>query len=159
MKQTWKIVLVLIAGGLGVWGCARNPSGQTSPNERIRQLEARCVKLEKDYGTVANARDAALKETEGLKQAQARLQEEHANQLKAVQGELAGVQKQLQQRSAERDTLMAQVNERTSERDGLLQRMDKVKKGLRELLTQEEAPGASTAGPSLPGALGIGGGQ
>jgi outer membrane murein-binding lipoprotein Lpp len=158
MKQCWKMALVVIVAGLGIAGCARQSSVPAASSERIRQLEARCVKLEQDYGTVANARDTAQKEAAGVKQAQ----EEQGRQLEAAQAELTGLRKQLQQRKAERDTLLAQVNERTSERDGLLQRMDKVKKGLRELLNQEEpsaAPAGSTTGPVLPGTLGAGAGQ
>jgi outer membrane murein-binding lipoprotein Lpp len=155
MKPIWNMALVLVVAGLGLWGCARQPSVPALSSERVRQLEARCVKLEQDYATVANARDAVLKEAEGMKQAQ----QNQARQLEAAQGEVTGLRKQLHQRSAERDTLLAQVNERTSERDGLLQRMDKVKKGLRELLSQEESPAApagSTTGPVLPGTLGVG---
>src|SRR5438067_1221875 len=55
------IVAALMAGmmSLGVWGCSSQKSGAFSA--KIREMDARCAKLEEDYRAVATANEKARK--------------------------------------------------------------------------------------------------
>ena len=52
---------------------------------------------------------------------------------------------------AERDDLRGQVVSRISERDSLQGRCDRLRKGLQNLLTQDDAPLPSPSGPTTVG--------
>jgi chromosome segregation ATPase len=130
MTRGGKALSVTLVLFLGLWGCARGPSSQA---ERLRSLETKCLKLENDYRSVAAARDQARK------------------QLAALEAEREQLQKELADKQAllkERDALRQQVAARTHERDNLKLRCDRLKKGLQELLGQDDAmismPAAST---------------
>ncbi|MFO0842516.1 MAG: hypothetical protein U0797_08990 [Gemmataceae bacterium] len=150
-----KIAVVVLVVCLGLWGCARKPATPTGAAERIRVLETRCQKLEQDYRAVAQSRDKARKELAAVEEENGRLAQEFArerdrlrDQLKAAQNDLAGVNKVLAQRAAERDELKQQLNQRTAERDQLLGRVERFRKGFQNLLTQDDTPaGATTATP------------
>lgn len=120
--------MVLVAAA-GLWGCAQGPSGHAQA-ERVKGLEAKCAKLEEDYRAVAAARDQIRKKTADL--------EAEVAQLRAV--------------VKERDELRHQVTARTGERDLLQQRCDRLKKGIQELLGQDEALLAPAGGPAAPAA-------
>jgi septal ring factor EnvC (AmiA/AmiB activator) len=116
---------------VGLWGCARGPVGQSAQAERIRSLESKCARLEDDYRAVASARDQARKQL-------AALETEKANLVAAKQSVVK-----------ERDSLRQQIATRTNERDNLKVRCERMKKGLQELLGQDDAllptPAAPTA--------------
>jgi chromosome segregation ATPase len=118
-----------------VWGCARGPEGLPgASNEKLKDLEGKCTKLTNDYRAVANARDKARE------------------RLDAVEKEREQLQKQLQvleSVSQERDQLQKQVQARISERDALQQRCDRLKKGLQNLLGQDDAMLTPPAGPVI----------
>lgn len=134
MTRGGKAFSVMLVVMLGLWGCARGPVGVSKQTERIRSLETKCAKLEDDYRSVAAARDKARKQLTALESERARLQQELADKQAVVK---------------ERDSLRHQVATRTSERDNLKMRCDRMKKGLQELLGQDDAmletPDAPTA--------------
>jgi len=134
MTRGGKAFSVMLVVFLGLWGCARGPVGQSAQAERIRSLETKCVRLEDDYRAVAAARDQARKQLAALESEKANLQKELADKRAVVK---------------ERDSLRQQVVTRTSERDTLRLRCERLKKGLQELLGQDDAllpaPAAPTA--------------
>jgi chromosome segregation ATPase len=134
MTRGGKVLSVMLVTLLGLWGCAKGPAGQ-SAQDRLRGLEAKCSKLEDDYRSMAGARDQARKQVAALEAERTRLQKDLA-EAQAV--------------AKERDDLRQQVTTRTSERDTLQLRCDRLKKGLQNLLGQDEAgapaPPASGSG-------------
>jgi septal ring factor EnvC (AmiA/AmiB activator) len=134
MTRGGKALSAMLVVLMGLWGCARGPVGQSAQAERIRTLETKCTKLEEDYRSVASARDQARKQLAALESEKARLQKELADKLVVVE---------------ERDSLRKQIASRTNERDNLKLRCERLKKGLQELLGQDDAmlptPSAPTA--------------
>jgi uncharacterized coiled-coil DUF342 family protein len=142
MTRGGKAFSVMLVALLGLWGCARGPVNQSAQAERIRTLETKCSKLEDDYRAVAGARDQARKQVAALESERVRLQKELADK-KAI--------------LKERDSLLAQVATRTNERDNLQLRCDRLKKGLQNLLGQDDAqlsppsaPTSTSRAPTLP---------
>src|SRR5262249_40331460 len=118
---------------------------------RSHTLEARCVKLEQDYRTVAQARDKARKDLTALEEENARLKSEAADrdalvkerdearhQAETVQTERDRTANQLQKRTAERDQIARDLHVRTAERDTALNRYEKLRKTLQTLVAQDE---------------------
>jgi hypothetical protein len=130
MTRGGKALSVMLVALVGLWGCARGPVGLSAQAERIRSLESKCARLEDDYRAVASARDQARKQLESEK---AKLQKELADKEAVVK---------------ERDALQQQISTRTSERDNLKLRCDRLKKGLQELLGQDDALLPAPAGPA-----------
>ena len=134
MTGTSKVLVILLVATLGVWGCAQGPANHSAQGEKIRNLESKCAKLEEDYRAVAAARDQARK---------------RATTLEAER----------QATACERDELRVQVKARTGERDTLQGRCDRLKKGLQNLLGEDDAalagkqPPVTAAGqgPALSG--------
>jgi hypothetical protein len=144
MTRGGKALGVMLVVLVGLWGCARGPAGHSAQAERIHTLETKCSKLEDDYRAVAGARDQARKQVDELKAERAKLQKELADKLAVLK---------------ERDALRQQIATRTSERDNLQLRCDRMKKGLQNLLGQDDAllpmPNApssasNSTGPVLP---------
>jgi hypothetical protein len=135
MTRFSRSMIVMVVTACGLWGCARGPAGSAAQSERLHALEAKCAKYEEDYRAVAEARDQAKKAAAGLQQEKLRIQKELA--LK-------------QEAEKERDELRKQLEARAGERDQLQARCERLKKGIQNLLGQDEgaaAPGAN--GPSL----------
>lgn len=129
MTRFRKALIVVVVASLGLWGCAKGPAGtHAGQNERIRSLEGKCAKLEDDYRAVAGARDQFRKRLDGLLADRDRLQKELATKRVLLK---------------ERDALRLEVNSRTVERDALQNRCDRLKKGLQNLIGQDEALQAS----------------
>jgi chromosome segregation ATPase len=125
MTRESKLLTVMLVATLGVWGCARGPANQSAAQaEKIRSLETKCSKLEDDYKAVAGARDQAKHQVSALEEEAARLKKELTH--------LRGVVR-------ERDNFKQQLESRTTERDSLQTRCDKLKKGLQNLLGQDDA--------------------
>jgi chromosome segregation ATPase len=137
MTRASKALIVLTVAALGVWGCANGPSNhQTAQAERIKTLEAKCAKLEEDFKAAAAARDQARK------------------RLTAVEGERDALTK-------ERDDLTKVVEQRTGERDLLQTRCERIRKGLQNLIGQDDALAQPPAvAPVITTTAGVtGGGQ
>lgn len=148
-----KIVVVVLVVCLGLWGCARKPDSRLTSSERVRVLESRCQKLEQDYRSVAQARDKARRELAALEEETTRLHKELAEkvalqkerdqlreQMKASLIEQEELTQLLALRTGERDELRQLLIQRTHEREQLQSRCDKFRKGLQQLLTQDDNP-------------------
>jgi septal ring factor EnvC (AmiA/AmiB activator) len=144
-----KIVIVVMVVCLGLWGCARKPSsGGATSGDRLRALESRCQKLEQDYRQVAGARDQARAELARLQkevEERAALLRERDGQVKASQAAREEAQKLLTQRTSERDDLRQQVANRVTECDALIGRCEKFRKGLQQLLGEDQTPTSAPA--------------
>jgi chromosome segregation ATPase len=124
MTRARKALIVLAVAAFGLWGCAQGPSSSAAQAERIKALEGKCGKLEEDYKAVTAARDQARKRLNGLEEEKGQLQKE-VDALRLL--------------AKERDELRTVVDARTSERDALQMRCDRLKKGLQNLLGQDDA--------------------
>jgi TolA-binding protein len=133
MTRGGKALSVMLVALVGLWGCARGPVGLSAQAERIRSLETKCARLEDDYRAVASARDQARKQLAALESEKAKLQKELADKQIIVK---------------ERDSLRQQIASRTSERDNLKLRCDRMKKGLQDLLGQDDALLPAPAAPA-----------
>ena len=151
MNRAGKPLIVLLVAALAVWGCSQAASNQsTSQADKIRTLEAKCSKLEDDYKSAAAARDLSKRRVSAL-------EEEHAQ----MEEQLAQLQKDVEAAklvAKERDELKQQVQTRTGERDVLQARCDKLKKGLQELLGQDDAL-AAPAHPAVQAGGATGGAE
>jgi septal ring factor EnvC (AmiA/AmiB activator) len=136
-----KVAAVALVMCLGVWGCARKPVSRADDPA----LETRVAKLEQDLRTTSHARDKARKDLANLEAESARSQQEAKEKLEAAQAERDAMHNLLVART---NDLRQQVSQRIAERDTFHTRVDKLRKGMQELLTQDEAPAAS---PGTPG--------
>jgi len=137
MSRASKALVVLMVAALGIWGCSQGPSqvGGVS-QEKVKQLESRCQKLEDECRAVTAAREQVRK----------RLAEESEQRLK--------VQQQLEEvRSAfakEREEMKQDLQTRTTERDTIQSNFDQFRKGLRNLLQDMDAAAATgIPGPTI----------
>jgi hypothetical protein len=146
MTRFSKATIVMVVTACGLWGCAQGPAGSAAQAERLRALEAKCAKYEEDYRAVASARDQAKKNLAGLEQEKARLLKELALKLE-VEKEREGFRKQVETRTTERDLLQA--------------RCDRLKKGIQNLLGQDDGPtaGLSPAAANVTDSQPSGGGK
>jgi len=143
MSRNGKALIVLMVAALGLWGCAQSPMSQaTAHAERIRALEAKCVKLEDDYRAVASERDKLRKQTASLETENVRLEKVRLQMQKEVD--------HLRLVMQERDQLRQVVETRTTERDFLQGRCEKLKKGLQALIGQDDAMLPNTVNPAAP---------
>ncbi len=137
-------MILLVVATLGIWGCAQGNGA--SQAERIRALEAKCAKLEDDYRSAATVRDQARKKTATLEEERGQLQKE----LEALHKQSQTEQEAAKLVLKERDELRAIIDSRTSERDVLQVRCERLKKGLQNLLGQDETVGPSTTPAATP---------
>jgi hypothetical protein len=125
MTRASKALIVVIVASLGLWGCTKGPTNlPTAQVERLHALEGKCAKLEDDYRAVASARDQSRKRVTAL-------EEERAQLLKEVAVKAALLK--------EREELRNQIEARIGERNALQDRCDRLKKGLQNLLGQDDA--------------------
>jgi hypothetical protein len=135
MTRFSKATIVMVVTACGLWGCAQGPAGSAAQAERLRALEAKCAKYEEDYRAVASARDQAKKTVAGLELEKVRLLKEVARR---------------QEIEKEREELRKQVEVRIGERDMLQARCDRLKKGIQNLLGQDDGINSpSASGPAL----------
>jgi chromosome segregation ATPase len=122
-----RTLVVAVVAALGLWGCARGPSGNGS-GEKAKALEQKVSRLEEDFRVVAAARDHVRQRLSAIEDQRAQLEQEVTR--------LKGVVK-------ERDDLRRQVAARTTERDVLQSQYDQFRKAIRDLVGQAE----TAAGP------------
>ncbi len=138
MIRASNALTVMLVAVLGAWGCARGPANHFAAQaEKIRTLEGQCSKLEEDYKAVAAARDVARRRVTSLEEENARLQKQLLFHQAVVK---------------EREGLRHQLESRTSERDNLQMRCNRLKKGLQNLLGQDEAAAGSSTAPLMSSA-------
>lgn len=125
MNRTHRALIVVVVASLGLWGCAQgNGKPVANSEERIKALEAKYDRLEKDYKAVTVARGQAESRI-------AALEEERADLLKRIAyGQTVG---------RERDTLKVLVGTRTAERDAVTTQFEELRKGIRSLLGRVES--------------------
>jgi septal ring factor EnvC (AmiA/AmiB activator) len=116
MTRAHKALAILVVSSLGLWGCAKGPAG-SSAQERIKTLESRVNKLQKDLGTAESTGEQLRKK-------------------------LADTEERLAKLQKERDDLQTQLTERTKERDTVQGQFEQFRKGIRDLLGQAEATAA-----------------
>ncbi len=153
MTRPWKAVIVLMVAALGLWGCSRSSAPQWSAHtERIRSLEAKCVKLEDEYRGVVSTRDQLRKHIASLEEENVRL-DRLRQQLNRDVAQARSVQQEC-------DQLRRAMESRTTERDALQARCERLKKGLQSLIGQDDAstsvpgsvnPVSATTEPMLSG--------
>jgi chromosome segregation ATPase len=128
MTRARKALVITMVAALGVWGCAKAPSGGNAGAEKLKTLEAKNAKLEEDCHAALAARDQLRKRVDALEQ-QRTQSERQLDQLQVV--------------AKERDGLRQQVESRTGERDALQAQFDQFRKGIRNLLGQADASAQS----------------
>jgi DNA repair exonuclease SbcCD ATPase subunit len=134
MTRFSKATIVMVVTACGLWGCAQGPAGSAAREERLRALEAKCAKFEEDYRAVAAARDQAKRNVATLELEKVRFQKEVA------------AKRELEK---EREELKKQLESRISERDQLQARCDRLKKGIQNLLGQDDGNSPAASGPGL----------
>ncbi|NBR05432.1 MAG: hypothetical protein EBT92_06645 [Planctomycetes bacterium] len=126
-------LLIAIAVTLGIWGCAQNPGPSPKAQaEKIKTLEERLSKMEEEHQILLTTRDQMKSRISALEEDRTALEKKLAHHKEVVQ---------------ERDDLKALAEVRTSERDASQLRCELFKKGLQELLGQDESM-ISTTKPS-----------
>jgi predicted RNase H-like nuclease (RuvC/YqgF family) len=139
MTRADKLWIVVAVAVLGTWGCAQGTADHDSAQaERFQRLEAKCAKLEEDYRAVAAACEQAKRRVAALEADNGRLRQELADH-KAVVQERDSLKKEVKSRTSECDALKKDVDSRTSERDALQHRCERLKKGIQNLLGQDDA--------------------
>ena len=133
-NKTFIVALVIT---FGLWGCSSSGPNPKAQAEKIKSLEERLAKMETDY-------QSTLSQREELKQKVTTLEEKLCIHQKVVK---------------ERDEFKVVSEQRASERDALQIRCEMFKKGLQELIGQDDAmasmgkhfPPTATAGLPIPG--------
>ena len=146
MKRAGKLVAVLAVAALGLWGCAKGPANPGDQADGIHKLEKKCATLEKDYRALTAARDEAAKKAAALEEESKELKK----QLDTQKAQLRKEQEAQKLLVKERDELRQQAEARTNERDALQVRCDRLKKGLQNLLGQDDAYLTSPPTPGAP---------
>ena len=117
MSRAACVFAIVLAGVVPIWGCS-----QSSPVAGTTALEARILKLERDFRTVEVARDAAVARAT-----------DYESRLKAEAARSAAIQR-------ERDELAAALKTRVAQGEVVQTQLDGLKKGLKDLLgTMESA--------------------
>ena len=136
MSQGKFVILLLVVGSLGVWGCAQS-AGNGANAERIRALETKIARLEDDFKASIAVREQLRKKLTSVEEERAQLSQQ-VDQLHAV--------------VKERDNLKQQLALRTSERDAVQNQFNNLCKGIKTLIGQMETsvttPVTSTAVPA-----------
>ncbi|HEV3078256.1 MAG TPA: hypothetical protein VGY66_00695 [Gemmataceae bacterium] len=136
MSQGKFVILLLVVGSLGVWGCAQS-AGNGANAERIRALETKIARLEDDFKASIAVREQLRKKLTSVEEERAQLSQQ-VDQLQAV--------------VKERDNLKQQLALRTSERDAVQNQFNNLCKGIKTLIGQMETsvttPVTSTAVPA-----------
>jgi chromosome segregation ATPase len=133
MARSGKGLMVALVMVLGLWGCAQGNGVATGQAERIRQLEAKCAKIEAEHRSASSARDRLAKQL-------ASLEEDAARMRKTLE-----IQKNVLR---ERDALRLEVDARTAERDAYQSRCQHFEQGLQTLLKQNQAMAPLPATPA-----------
>jgi hypothetical protein len=137
MNRTNKTIFFLLVVGMGVYGCAKAPTGNARSDSNSSP-EAKAQRWEEDFRAAAAARD------------------QYRQKLLATEEKLTQLQKQFDHERTiaanERETLKAELKNRTNERDFQQTQYEGFRKNLKELLTQAEVslnPNIPTI-PSIP---------
>ncbi len=122
MKHSHLVLLIVIVFTIGVWGCARQAS-HTPGLARLRDLEDRNAKLEKDYQALLRQRDQERRNAATL-----------AEKCDKLTAQLAV----LRTAAEERDDLRRQIAGLTTERNSAQATLTQFAKELHQLLGRME---------------------
>lgn len=136
MTRSHKIIGFLIVTGLGLYGCGKVPTAESTGSDKHPNLQAKAQRLEEDYRAVAASRDQYRQKLLAAEERQSQLQ----RQLDQAQADAA----------AERESLKAEIRSRTTERDTVATQYDGFRKSLRELIAQAEGTLANPTIPPIP---------
>ena len=131
MNRSHKIVAFLLVVGSGIYGCAKNPTGNARSDSGT-STETKAQRWEDDFKAAAAARDQ-------YRQKLLAAEEKHAQLQKTLDHERAVA-------VAERDSLKAELKIRSNERDLLQSQYDGFRRGIKDLLAQAE----TLANPNIP---------
>ncbi len=138
MTRAPHVLMAMIVVGIGLYGCARNPSdsGNSGNSSTTSSQQAKAKRWEEDFHAAASARD------------------QYRQKLLAAEEKQAELQRQLEQErlaaATEREALKAELKIRQSERDNLQTQYDGFRKNLRDLLAQAETAIANPNPPAIP---------
>lgn len=135
MTRSQKIIAFLLVAGIGIYGCAKNPTGNAETGRSSSQ-EAKAQRWEEDFRAAAAARDQYRQKLLAAEEKQTQLQ-------KLLDQERAAA-------TAERDTLKAEIKFRLSERDTVQTQYDGFRKSLKDLLAQAENTQSNPNIPTIP---------
>jgi chromosome segregation ATPase len=121
MNQTKFVLLIAIVFTIGVWGCARQ--AHTPGLARLRDLEDRNAKLEKDYQALLKQRDQERRNAASLGEKCEKLTAELAL-LRTAADERDELRRQIAGLTSERNTVQATLTQFTKELNQLLGRME-----------------------------------
>jgi hypothetical protein len=134
MNRTNKTIFFLLVVGMGVYGCAKAPSGNARSDGNTSP-EAKAQRWEEDFRAAAAARD------------------QYRQKLLATEEKLTQLQQQFDhERTAaanERETLKAEIKIRSNERDSLQTQYDGFRKNLKDLISQAEISMSGNV-PTIP---------
>ena len=133
MTRSHKVLGFLLVAILGIYGCARTPSGAAGPD---RATEAKVQRLEEDFRAAATARDAYRTRLAQAEEKQAELQRQFDRATATAVTE-----------KAQKEVAQADLRARTAERDGLQTQYDGFRRTIRDLLGQAESAQANPTGP------------
>jgi hypothetical protein len=131
MSQGTKLLLLLVIGCLGLWGCAQGPANG-SASERMRALETKLARLEDDFKASVSSREQLRKKL---------------NTAEAERVQLAQKVEQLLIVVKERDDLRRQIVVRTTERDSAQAQLQHLRNGIKTLLGQVELSAGAVTQP------------
>ena len=134
MKNTGNVFLVvMLFTTLGLWGWAQQKNGNYA--SRLRELEARCAKMEADHRGVVAAGDRNQKRVAELERERRELIAQ-VGELRLVAAERDELRGQLTVRTGERDELREDLTARVRERDDLGRQVAAQSKTLGDLREQ-----------------------
>jgi chromosome segregation ATPase len=148
MSRFNKSLSILTVSFLGLWGCAQGPANSSAQADKVKKLEDKCAQKDEDYRKKAVELDQARKVAAGLQQDKEQLEDQRGR-----------MQKELDQFRVvvkERDRLRQELDLKTTQRDALQARCDKLKAGIRSLMSDDDAmlPTPPTTNTATFGAAG-----
>ena len=123
MSPGKKVLILVVIGLMGAWGCSQGPTNGSASAERLRALEAKISRLEDDFKSAVTVREQMKKKVTALEDERTVLSQQ-VEQLQAV--------------VRERDEIKTTLAARTNERDLANTQLEMFRKGLKTLMGQVE---------------------
>src|SRR5207247_1121532 len=105
-RASTALLVLMLMSSLSLWGCTHQKNGAT--NAKIRELEARHIKLEEDYRAVVAANESNRRKIVSIEAQRAELAQQ-VEELKSIAQERDELKKQVAARTGERDNVQAQL--------------------------------------------------
>jgi hypothetical protein len=139
MSRSKSVLLLLVAGSFGIWGCAQG-AGNSANAERIRALETKLARLEEDFKASLAVREQLRKKLSAVEEEKSQLVQQ-VEQLQAVVRERDGLKQQLALRTGERDAIQGQFNNLCKGIKALINQAETGSAGATQPITSIVAPG------------------